>query len=114
MKAIIHGIRYDTKTATEIISREWSTYHPNLSGGEPTLEHQRGVYRGKNGGLFGHIYDERGYGRDPHTGATGAFVKEDAAIIPFESEAAALIWAEEEGFDADDLETAFGDQIEDA
>jgi len=113
MRQIIHGIRYDTDTATEIMTHEWKTHHPNWSGGEPWLKHQRGVYRGKNGGLFGHAYDDIPYNRE-RNGATGAFVKHTASITPFENEEAALIWAEEQGFTADQLDEAFDEVIADA
>jgi hypothetical protein len=115
-KKIINGTIYDTEKAEVVLHVEWHTYHGNLSGGEPTLRHERGVYRGKNGTLFGATYDEEGYGRD-RNGCTGAFTRRYSDITPFfhSPDSTIVRWCEEQDcFDIDAVAKAFPDGVQEA
>jgi hypothetical protein len=106
MRKIINSKVYDTETAECLMSRVWHTHHPNLSGGPPTCDHTRCIYRTKKGVLFAYRSDDTGYGRN-RDGASGAFYHHEAEIIPLADDAAAVTWAEENDFDAEDVEGVF-------
>lgn len=111
MRKIIDRKVYDTDTAPEIMKRSWTTRHPNCPGDK--LEHRRAVHRTHKGALFGYTYDVWGYGRD-WNGVTGAFRRVEEDIIPFATETEAADWATVQRFDAEDVEEAFPDAVEEA
>jgi hypothetical protein len=118
MRKIIRGKIYDTSTAHQLLHGEWYTYHPNLSEREPSLRHERGLYRTKKGALFAYTFDRTGYGRD-RNGVTGAFTGESETIQEFTTAGEALFWVEYQNeyrdiFDPDDIEKALGDVLEEA
>jgi len=115
MKKIIDGKLYDTETADRLLYKQWSTQHPNVSGRDHSLDHERAVYRTKKGTLFAYEYDEEGYGRNAD-GATGAFVRKRSRWeVFYGGEPAAVRWAEEQDcFDSQDIYDQFADTIEEA
>lgn len=112
MKSIINGIRYDTDKATLIAETD------NIGGGADSQSDfsywQAGLYKTPRSGR---------YFLAGHGGARSMFSRSAGqncwsggeAIIPFESEAAAFKWAQEElGHESALLEEHFGHLIEDA
>lgn len=114
MRKILGGKVYDTETAEALLFHKWRTYHPNMGGRNPTLDHKRGVYRTKKGALFGYAFDEIGYGRD-RNGVTGAYVRTESALTPFDDVGEAVAWCESEDvFDAEDIMEHLGEGVEEA
>ena len=107
MKRIIDGKKSDTETAEPLLHHAWKTHHPNISGGEPTCNHVRAIYRTKSGKLFTYSYDASGYGRD-RNGITGIYYRRTEDITPLGGAADAIAWCElEDCFDVEDIEKHF-------
>lgn len=108
MRTMIMGTVYDTDRADVVLYRAWMTYHPNISDGSPTCMHERGVYKGRNGGLFAYKRDDVGYGCD-------RAYRIHCEIEVLDGPLMALVWCEHEGgFDVADVERHFGEVMEEA
>mgnify|MGYP003145516946 CR=1 FL=1 len=106
LRKIIDRVFYDTRSATAVLKKTWTTQHPHCALERDRLTQIRAVYRTKKGNLFAYSHSEIGYGRD-EDGVCGSWSRVEKKILPLPTASDAVDWLTEQGFPAGSVAEQF-------